>query len=392
MDNFKKYKVQKGDTIASIAEKIGIPATEVRAHHNRHCEICDLVEMQLPLRHIEYILLPTLESYIDSKVSERDTIKQVFRNSENKLRLISIQGLKIDYGTIIHYKENNQLKNKAHFTSQIEFIKEIDNYFIVRLQINQVYINDKEPDLVMEKLADKISKALYPVTLCLNVKGEIHDIINIEEIQKRWKLIKPSLIQYYKGGTVVERLIASFEKNIASAALLQRSLEQHPFYQVYFSPIYQKYSAELSLESTDFQLRTLQNVDEFQTSTGKICLRRRGLLFSKSSLDVIENTELNWNDAVFEIGKLSKGIHENIDFQYKLHSNTKTIFSVTGFINSRKNSETVSTIEFETYERIKKKQKAEIVKPMSREIDWSDEIINKKEIRQKGFWESFWGS
>lgn len=390
MNSFKKYQVQKGDTIESIADKIGIPAAEVRAYHNRHCKISDLVEMRLPLRHIEYILLPTLESYVDSKLSEKDTIKPVFRNSENKLRLLSINDLKLEYGTIIHYRENNQLKNKVHFTSQIEFVKEIDNHFIVTLQINEVYINNREPDLVMEKLADKISKALYPVMLCLNVKGEIHDVINIEEIQKRWKLIKPSLLQYYKGGVVVEKLIASFEKNISSAPLLQRSLKQHPFYQVYFSPLYQTYSSDLSVTYDDFDLKTFQHLDQFQTSTGKICLRRSCLSLNKSSL--MENTHIDWNEAVFQIGKLPHGVDKNIHLHYKLHPNTKTIFSVTGFINSRKNTETISSTEFETYEIINKKQKSEMVNPISSKIDWSAEIINKNEIKQKGFWESFWGS
>ena len=404
MDNFKKYQVQKGDTIESIAKKIGIPAAEIRAFHNRHCDVRDLVELQLPLKFIDYILLPTLESYVETKMSEQNAIKKVFSKSDNNnLRLTFVKDLKIEYGTIIHYKENNQLKNKIHFTSIIEFIKEENDFFIVLLQINQVYINDKKPELTIEKLADKISKVLYPLKIDLNSKGQLHSILNIQDIQRRWVTMKPSILEYYKGGSELGNLISSFEKNIQSASLLKRSFEEHPFYQIYFLPLYQTYSTDLSFASNDFHSKTFQSVDEFQTATSKTCIRYKSIVEAKNNFDdefqliaksfgsASQKIANNLKDAVFEIGKLEKGIIENMDFQYKLQHATGTIFSIVGYVNTRKDSKTVSTIEFETYERTKKKQKKEIVNPISKQIDWSSEIINKSEIKEQGFWDMFFG-
>jgi hypothetical protein len=74
-----------------------------------------------------------------------------------------------------------------------------------------------------------------------------------------------------------------------------------------------------------------------------------------------------------------------------LHHSNNNIFSIIGFINSRQNDKTISTIEFETYERGKKKEKKEILNPISRNIDWNAEIINEKEISEGGFWDKFWG-
>ncbi|KIO51846.1 LysM peptidoglycan-binding domain-containing protein [Flavobacterium hibernum] len=389
MRSFKKYKVQRGDTIESIAEKIGIPAVEVRTFHNLYCDDRDLVEFRLPIRRVEYILLPDLEEYVAAKTAQKDAIKKVFNNPENNLRLLVSENLKLDYGTIIQYKENNRVKDKIHFTSQIEFLKRDGNFSIVKFQINQVYINNKEPELVIEKLADRISKALYPVLLRLNDKGEIDNIINIDAIQRRWETIKPAILEYFRGNEV-DKLIASFEKTIMSASLLKRSFDDHPFYQIYFAPIYQKYTSDLSFSQTDSTLKTIQIIDEFQTSTSKICLRRKGLeqLFLNDS----EDLEKDLNKSEFEIGKLEEENSSNIDFLYKLHHDNNTIFSITGFINSRKNSDVVSTIEFETYERAKRKPKQEIVNPISRKIDWSAEVINEREIKEKGFWDTFWGT
>lgn len=389
MRSFKKYKVQRGDTIQSIAEKIGIPAVEVRTFHNLHCDERDLIEFRLPIRRVEYILLPNLEEYVEAKTAQNDAIKKVFKNPENNLRLLVTENLKLDYGTIIQYQENNQVKDKIHFTSQIEFLKREGIFPVIKLQINQVYINNKEPELVVEKLADRISKALYPVLLRLNDKGEIDTIINIEAIQRRWETIKPAILEYFRGNEV-DKLIASFEKNIMSASLLKRSFDDHPFYQIYFAPIYQKYTSELSFAKTDSTLKTIQIIDEFQTSTSKICLKRKGLepLFVNGS----EDLEKDLNKSEFEIGKLEDENSSNMDFLYKLHHDNKTIFSITGFINSRKDNNVISTVEFETYERKKRKPKQEIVNPISRKIDWSAEVINEKEIKEKGFWDTFWGT
>ncbi|MDQ8015073.1 MAG: LysM domain-containing protein, partial [Flavobacterium nitrogenifigens] len=101
MIRFKKYKVQRGDTIEKIASKIGIPVKDVRTFHNQHCEISDLIEFGLPIRFVEYILLPDLKSYVDSKLSEQKALKKVFSNSENILRLTWIKNVKHEYGTII---------------------------------------------------------------------------------------------------------------------------------------------------------------------------------------------------------------------------------------------------------------------------------------------------
>ncbi|MFH6937202.1 LysM peptidoglycan-binding domain-containing protein [Flavobacterium sp. FlaQc-30] len=402
MISFKKYKVQRGDTIEKIANKIGIPVKDVRAFHNQHCEISDLVEFGLPIRFVEYILLSDLNSYVDSKLSEQKALKKVFSNSENLLRLAWIENYTQEYGTIIQFRQNNQLKNKVHFTSKVEFLREQDNHFIVKLQVNQVYINDKEPNLVIEEFASEISKVLYPIVLCLTDRGAIHSILNVEDIHRRWKDLKPAILKYYKGGNVIQRLIYSFEKSIGSESLLRRSFEEHPFFQIFFAPIYQNHSSDLSFTSFGFQTQTFQSIDEFQTATSKICVRRKEIVsrinfnkgldpFDESDKDVGDLKEIDLRKEEFERGKLEDGIDKNLDFQYKLHQDNKTIFSVSGFINSRLSNKTISTIEFETYAINNKKQKTEILNPVSGQIDWNLEIINEKEIKEPGFWEGFWG-
>ncbi|MCV9929016.1 hypothetical protein OIU83_15225 [Flavobacterium sp. LS1R49] len=402
MDNFKKYKVQRGDTIEAIAIKIGIPAAEVRSYHNRYCELCDLVELGLPIRKIEYILLPNLESFIETKLSEKNTVKKVLLGANNNLRLTAMNGLKREYGTTIFYKNNDQLINKIHFTAQIEFVKKENDFSIVKFEINQVYVNSKEPEMVIEQLADKISKALYPLLMSLKRNGEIREILNIKEIQERWEKLKPSILKFYKGGDIIIKLLSSFEKSIESATLLRKNLVEHPFYKIYFSPIYQNYSPDLLFIDNDFQFKIFQNVDEFQSLTAKFHVNRKGIinsdrkpskeLLSREQVldDIKGNREVELKDTVFEAGKLEDGISGNMDFQYKLHYDSKTIFSITGFINSRKDKETVSTIEFETYEIGLKKQKINILNPISDQIDWSSEIINVKEIKEQGFWDKFW--
>ncbi|OOV20095.1 hypothetical protein [Flavobacterium sp. LM4] len=403
MNNFRKYKVQKGETIEIIAAKIGMPAFDVRAYHNRYCELSDLVELGLPIKWAEYILLPPLEADTDAQLAIN--IPEKIKLGENNcLRLTFENGLKKKYGTIILYKENNQLINKVHFTSQIEFLKKYNDFSIVEYQINQVYINNKEPEMVIEQLADKTSKILYPIVMSLNKNGEIHEILNIEAIQKRWEILKPSILEYYKGGDIITKLISSFERSIQSASRLKRNLAEHPFYTIYFASIYQNYLPDLSFTNNDSELETFQSIDEFQSTTSKILVRRKGIVRSKVNFeenlqlqnklhnDTSQNTEINLEKEEFQIGKLEEKIHNNMDFQYKLNHTNNSIFSIVGFINTRKNSKTISTVEFETYERVKKEEKREAQVPISKEIDWNAEIINEKMITKRGFWDGFWGN
>lgn len=233
MSNFK-YEVRHGDTVESIALKVGIPAADIRAFHNKYCEIWQLIEFGLPIKNTQYVLIPSLNSFLKKEEKKENALNKVIFGSDKTLHLSAIKELQRKYGTTVYYKENNRLINKIHFTSQIYFIKNQDDFTIVEFKINQVYINNKEPDLIIEKLADKTSKVLYPIVLALNKNGEIHKILNIEDIQRRWKNLKPSITSYYKGGNEVTELIASFEKNIQTAVLLKRSLAQHPFYKIYF--------------------------------------------------------------------------------------------------------------------------------------------------------------
>lgn len=404
MNSFRKYKVQRGETIEVIATKIGIPVVEARAFHNKYCELSDLVEFGLPIRRTEYILLPPLASETHIQLSDNNTPKKVILGNNNSLRLIAANGLKQEHGTIIRFKENNRLLNKVHFTSQITFLEINNDFSIVEYHVNQVYVNDKEPEMVVEQLADATSKALYPIVLSLNKNGQIHEILNIEAIQKRWEFLKPSILQYYNGGTVITQLITSFERSIQSAPLLKRNLEEHPFYSIYFASIYQDYSSDFSFSSNDNNLEIFQNINEFQTKTSKILLSRKGIARSKSNLaetelnhedlnnKISENSKFNLEQAAFEVGKLEDGMHHNMDFSYKLNHSNNTIFSIEGFINTRRDNKTVTTIEFETYEKVQKKEPKEIINPVSEEMDWSSEIINEKVVKKRSFWDEFWGN
>lgn len=391
MNNFRKYKVQKGETIEAIATKIGIPAFDLRAYHNRYCELSDLVELGLPIKWAEYILLPPLESNSDTQISEIDNPKKVKLGYDNSLHLIVENDIKQEYGTIILYKENGRLTNKVHFTSQIEFLRRDHDFFIVEYHINQVYINNKEPEMVIEQLADKTSKILYPIVMSLNMNGEIHEILNIDAIQQRWQNLKPSILEYYKGGDVITKLLSSFETIIKSAPLLKRNLMENPFYAIYFAPIYQNYSTDLSFKKNESTLETFQKVEEFQTRTSKILVRRKGISKTKTNLDKIQEKQKSLQDEIFEVGKIEDGVNINMDFEYKLDHSSNSIFSIVGFVNTRKNDKTIASIEFETYQKVEKKEKREI-NIIEEGIDWNSQIINEKIVKKRSLWDEFWGN
>lgn len=100
-------------------------------------------------------------------------------------------------------------------------------------------------------------------------------------------------------------------------------------------------------------------------------------------------------NKAFKAGEIEEGISGNSYLGFKLHHDDNTIFSIKGFINSRKDDQTIAVTEFETYEiELENKirnEKEEIIVPASEKINWNSEIINQQEIEERGFWDKFFG-
>lgn len=138
------------------------------------------------------------------------------------------------YGVIIQFDQ----KKKVHFELEIISITAWDDgNFIFELDRKQVYIDNKSPDLLIDRLADELGSYLYPVQIKVDIQGYIKDIQNHGELVQGWDQNKYKPKRYY-AGSIAERIIENMDHAIRSKQRVLSALKQDWFLSVFFSGIY----------------------------------------------------------------------------------------------------------------------------------------------------------
>ncbi|PQL92354.1 LysM peptidoglycan-binding domain-containing protein [Apibacter adventoris] len=230
----KKYHIQKGDTLESIAHSFGISVFELRDFHNTHCELSQLLGDKLT-SHIKEILYQTKEDGIQKDFSE-------LKEKESFELVLNPDASVESYGVQISFFEN-EVENSLKYNLKLRWLQRN----LVKIQREKLYINNEESNLMADELAHAISSVLYPLELKVNSAGEITDINNYPEIVQRWKESLPKLQKYYKGEQT-EKYIRKNEHVLSNPDLLFRSLTNDWFLHAFFNGLYHKYDLKKEMK------------------------------------------------------------------------------------------------------------------------------------------------
>lgn len=149
------------------------------------------------------------------------------------------------YGLVITFDR----ERKIHFKTHISCLNSLDNdTYLFRVNRDQVYINNKTPEQLIDKLADDLGKYLYPIELAVDKQGYVRDIVNHAALVRNWEANKLKTERYYRGA-VAERICRQFDQDIRNKGKFLQALREDWFFAVYFSGIY-------GLGAYDFRNRT----------------------------------------------------------------------------------------------------------------------------------------
>lgn len=138
------------------------------------------------------------------------------------------------YGVVITFDGDR----KIHFKATVSCLKSLDNgNFLFRVNRGQVYINNKVPEQLIDKLADELGKFLYPMELSVDEKGCVEDVVNHAALIRNWEENKVKTERYYQGA-VAEKICRQVDQDIRRKEKLLRALREDWFFAVYFSGIY----------------------------------------------------------------------------------------------------------------------------------------------------------
>jgi hypothetical protein len=243
----RTYAIQKGDTLQKVAQELGIAPQELRRHHNIYCVIPDLIEADFP-SHLKVLLLPPTKDEVTANSSINIKPRKVSFINGHTLPFLPA-GSKRKYD--VHYVlENGEEKDTINFEATVKWIA-VDPkgfHFFEIDRLTKTYINNSEPDTMLEELAAKTAEILYPLQIIVDHTGKWIDIHNYKQILERWKNKKRQIVDYYEG-EVTQIHLEHTEQSLTSKAALNESLRSDLFLRALFNGINVDYSAEHTFEN-----------------------------------------------------------------------------------------------------------------------------------------------
>lgn len=243
----RTYAIQKGDTLQKVAQELGIAPQELRRHHNIYCEISDLIEADFP-SHLKILLLPPTKIEVTANPTINTKPRKVSLINGHTLPFLPA-GSKKKYD--VHYVlENGEEKDTIHFESIVKWIA-VDPkgfHFFEVDRMTKTYINNSEPDTMLEELAAKTAEIIYPLQIVVDHTGKWIDVHNYKQILDRWENKKREILDYYEG-EVTQIHIEQTEQSLTSKAALYDSLRSDLFLRGLFNGIHINYTANYEFEN-----------------------------------------------------------------------------------------------------------------------------------------------
>ena len=256
------------------------------------------------LIHLLFILafVPAKSQKVDKLIRKHNLFTQNYY-----VELTTNKGNNVD--TPFEFRQNNTIK----YTTSIKWLALKDDKITVEInRTSDMYVNDKSSELtVANNLAVRTSAALYPLILSYDANGNIIEVENFDEIQKRWETVKKELQQDFHGEGL-DRYIYKNNQRYRSTDALAHALNNDCFLNMLFNNIiYTEYLKDTAIK--DFHFPYIQNtmaikntvkLHKYIDDNGTICVHFDGTLTDKRSKSDLKNES---NYPYYTNSPLAKG-------------------------------------------------------------------------------------
>ncbi|AXB58326.1 hypothetical protein [Flavobacterium fluviale] len=261
---------------------------------------------------------------------------------------------KMAYGFIYEILEKNLLKIQLFYEVEID-IKYLGGNYTLEINRKQIYINNRVSYSKIEEIAIKISTALFPLLIKLKPNGEIDQILNQNEIVKRWTIERKTLLEYYQGEKAA-KIISKIDVLFSDSKLLLQSLAQNWFFCLFFRPLYTSYSEKLKTQyiwkfpvfGTQFiEFDVVQTVEENYSEDDKININAAGVAIDERTIDEIISG-YHFPLSTFS-NSATNSIESKMNADYKLYKEDRSIYSVQAAFETKIDQNTQQKIHVEIY-------------------------------------------
>ncbi|WP_347218833.1 hypothetical protein [Chryseobacterium sp.] len=222
--DFLEYKVRHGDTLNSIASRLGITGEELKMFHNSHCQKMGKVWFE-NLNEVKSILVPL----------QVQTEKQ--KDQEKKNTLPSSQLSHSFFAKTYTISETFESAFEPSLT--IDYTVDIDirkdkstNHHILSYSQGNFKTHGETPEDKMSGLSIACMKSIMPIDFKLGDSGKIMGFTDHRKITQTFAEQRKNLDFF--AGEISERYMDKFEKNISDEDFFLRQLQSTLLFQVLF--------------------------------------------------------------------------------------------------------------------------------------------------------------
>lgn len=319
INEYKRVKVEGILNLKEFSGEYEMTPEEFLNFHNKHCSFQELLTLSLP-KYVEYVYVPS------DKFETRE--RKLLKNATLNLPAVSSEKI---YGVVIKFLPKDL---QIHYRIKIKRAP-----FHLELTKEKTYVNNQEIDKVIEQLFEKAEQVLYPLQISVNKNGGLENIINQEEIAKRWKAdCLPKMKEYYQSKTT-DHILTQLDQAYANLNLKKEMFERNIFYKLFFLPVYGSYPQFSKKDFLQVYFSGLAQEIGYET---ELVLNKEYTRGNKIALKITGTEEEN----LFNKNR-TKG---EANLLYKLNKETGEIFSITGYLSTfEKNTE--YKIDFQLYEQ-----------------------------------------
>ncbi len=155
------------------------------------------------------------------------------------------------YGVSVKYFSGDEQVPSKRIDYDITAELNIEDYKgILKINKENIYYNQQQPDSINEVLGDALSKAIYPIRTSINEKGLCRDeILNHDEILTRWEHQKQKIRTKHRSDSLNDFFLTA-DKKISEKISLERSLKNDWFWNLFFHPRFINYGDSRKTETS----------------------------------------------------------------------------------------------------------------------------------------------
>lgn len=290
----KQYRIhtlKKGDTVDSVAEELGITPLEVRGWHNVCCEPKNTIGYDFP-KNLKELLV-----YANIRTFRKELYPMTTFAMGHTLRA-NPSDKKVTYNVNYNIINNETVTSLIAFKISVECKQKSNGHFLYEIDKSEIYINEEEPNYMLDTLAHKVSQAIYPLQIIVNEEGKYTGVHDFSTIEKRWKKTREEIQEYHQGDWVKDYLELT-DKSFESESSFYFFLQSDWFLNSFFSGIYTNYSPFLKFENNvtfpilpkikPLVFKVKQSIDDYLDEFNQVIVEQIGFLNDDRAKADIEN-------------------------------------------------------------------------------------------------------